>query len=271
MSVFGDYAHYYNVLYQDKDYKSEATFILSLLKKYTSTHLSSLLDLGCGTGRHAREIMRQGITTVEGVDMSDTMLEMAQMAQTEGKNPVFHHGDIRKVRLGKKFDAITSLFHVMSYQNTEEDALAMLKTAYEHLNAGGIFLFDFWYGPCVLNLRPEHRIKTMENDAVRIRREATPHLDLCKDMVLVHYDVELFYKLAGERELSSIVHDDESVRKAVVLHEDHPMRYWFLPEMFFLAQLSGFTSLAHGGWMKENPPCDQDWGAWLLLQKNEGK
>lgn len=80
MNVFGDYARYYNVLYRDKDYSGETTFILNCLKRYGSCP-TTLLDLGCGTGRHALEMSKRGISAT-GVDISTTML-------ADGTIPIF--------------------------------------------------------------------------------------------------------------------------------------------------------------------------------------
>lgn len=256
MAVFGDYAQYYNLLYRDKDYAAETDFILAIFDKNGRVP-GTLLDLGCGTGRHGREMARRGVR-VDGVDMSETMLAMgrAEQNRTDGGTPApnLHQGDARSVRLGVTFDAVTSLFHVMSYQNTEEDALALLRTAWVHLKPGGLFLFDFWYGPCVLHLKPEHRSKIMEDDAVRVARTATPTLRLSENVVTVHYDIDLLRKGTGERAAFS---------------EDHHMRYWFLPELRFLAGKAGFLPLADGGWMRETAPTENDWGAWMILKKTE--
>ena len=47
--MFEDYAKYYNLLYQDKNYAEETDFVLGLLTN-DNRALHSLLDLGCGTG-----------------------------------------------------------------------------------------------------------------------------------------------------------------------------------------------------------------------------
>jgi SAM-dependent methyltransferase len=256
MALFADYARYYNLLYQDKDYAGEAGFILDILKKHGCAP-ATLLDLGCGTGRHALELTRRGIE-VTGVDLSATMLELGRSslkalppAGFPVALPELLQGDARNVRLGKKFAACSSLFHVMSYQNTEEDALALFASAREHLAPGGLFFFDFWHGPGVLRALPERRERTLEDASTRVRRLAEPEHRLSDNVVVVNYTVSI-------RDLTS--------GAAMELREAHSMRYWFLPELRFLAQQAGFRILQTGGWMHENPPSLDDWNAWMLCR-----
>ena len=233
MTIFGDYARYYDVLYQDKDYAGEADFVLSCLVRRQGEP-RTLLDLGCGTGRHGLEMARRGVS-VTGVDMSATMLE----------------GDARTVRLDARFDAVTSLFHVMSYQNTEEDALAVLETARCHLKPGGCFFFDFWYGPGVLTDPPTERDRIMEDARTLVRRHARPVHRISDDVVDVHYDIRLTDKATG-RESS--------------LREVHAMRYWFLPELHYLARQAGFSHAAEGAWLDHDMLSGMPWNAWMLLE-----
>ncbi len=255
MAAFKDYARYYNLLYAGKDYGAEAAFVLARLLG-AGCRPASVLDLGCGTGRHALEFASKGIA-VEGVDLSPTMLQLGREAI--GKTdlgpacptPVLHEGDVRSVRLGKNFDAAVSLFHVMSYQNTEQDALAMLNTARAHLAPGGLFFFDFWHGPGVLRALPEKRVRAMGDGHTAIKRVATPVHRLADNIVEVHYDVEITDKIKNQ---------------ASNIKEEHHMRYWFLPELRHLAGQAGFTAAACGGWMHERAPGLEDWNAWMLFK-----
>ncbi|GHV55400.1 methyltransferase [Deltaproteobacteria bacterium] len=256
MAVFADYARYYNLLYQDKDYAGEAAFVLDVFQRYGCVP-ETLLDLGCGTGRHALACAQRGVA-VAGVDMSETMLALGREALSRVDAGVFpsplpelHNGDARNVRLGKQFDAVTSLFHVMSYQNSERDALALLTTAREHLRQGGLFFFDFWHGPGVLADPPASREKTLEDATTRVHRLAVPEHREGEHVIVVNYTVTIHDKAGGE---------DSS------LHESHFMRYWFLPELCELACRAGFTVAAEGGWMHDAPASVTDWNAWMLLK-----
>jgi len=230
--------------------------VLGILKKYGRIP-QTLLDLGCGTGRHAVEMAKQGVE-VTGVDISESMLRLGRESLSNLNRadfslpwPKLLQGDARLVRLGKAFDAVVSLFHVMSYQNTEEDALAVLETAKAHLKPGGLFLFDFWYGPGVLRDLPTIRELVLEDEATHIRRLAKPDILVNDNVVIVNYTVSISDLKSGQ---------------TTELSEAHSMRYWFLPELRFLAKSAGFRIVDVGGWLARQDPTLGDWNAWMLLQ-----
>ena len=52
MTVFGSYAHFYDTLYQDKDYEAECDFPEQVLACCAQAPIRTILNLGCGTGGH---------------------------------------------------------------------------------------------------------------------------------------------------------------------------------------------------------------------------
>ncbi|MBW7859205.1 MAG: methyltransferase domain-containing protein [Leptonema sp. (in: Bacteria)] len=150
MSVFQAYSTYYDLLYQDKDYTAESNYVIDRLTSLLGKKPKSILELGCGTGKHA-EIFAKHDIDVWGVDVSATMIEQAKQRLP---NANFTQGDVRSVQIDQTFDSVISLFHVASYQTTNDDIKSYLKTAAYHLKTGGVFLFDFWYGPAVYGQQP---------------------------------------------------------------------------------------------------------------------
>ena len=254
MNVFSSYARYYDLLYRDKDYASEASFVLGLIRRYCPD-ASRLLDLGCGTGAHAQHLAESG-ACVHGVDRSASMLDCAGIrhrtlrAEVADKL-VFSQGDVRRVRLGTTFDSVISLFHVLSYQTRNDDVLGAFATAKAHLKPGGIFLFDCWYGPGVLTDRPTVRVKRLRDELINVIRIAEPTINSEDNVVDVNY---------------TILVEDRAKGATEKLEELHRMRYFFLPELEMFAVRSDLRIIDAYAWMREDKPDMNTWNACFVAQ-----
>ncbi|MBD2020711.1 class I SAM-dependent methyltransferase [Leptolyngbya sp. FACHB-36] len=250
MSVFGSYAHYYDLLYRDKNYGAEAQFVHELIQRH-APDAKSILELGCGTGMHAALLSERGYSLC-GVDLSSKMLERAnQRVQTLPEHQVaqltFQQGDVRSVRLDRSFDVVVSLFHVISYQTINEDLQAAFATAKQHLKPGGVFLFDCWYGPAVLSDRPSVRVKRLADEILSVTRIAEPVLYPNQNWVDVNYQI--------------LIQDSLSIE---TLHETHRMRYLFQPEVELLLSQAGFSYVAAGEWMTNREPGCDTWSVYFI-------
>ena len=255
MSVFAGYSRYYDLLYRDKDYAGEARYVAELIRRHAPL-AKTVMEIGCGTGAHAVELAKLGFD-VEGVDISDGMLESAQTRRGALSNDLasmisFSYGDARSVRLDKTFDVVISLFHVMSYQTSNEDLLAAFGTAWEHLEDGGVFIFDCWYGPAVLRQWPQAAEKNLEDDSTKVFRRATPGMHPNENIVDVNYVVDVTDKLTGATE---------------TLRETHRMRYLFKPEVELALSAAGFELLDSRAWMSAEPPSFDSWGVCFAARK----
>src|SRR5262249_11978423 len=77
MRVFGEsYSEYYDLFYADKDYATEVAFVRDIIQRH-KPNARSILDLGCGSARHAVEFARAGLM-VTGVDRSGGMIARAK-------------------------------------------------------------------------------------------------------------------------------------------------------------------------------------------------
>ena len=253
--VFSDYAHYYDLLYRDKNYDSETEYLVGLIHKFHPS-TQSILEMGSGTGIHASLLARKGFN-VHGIERSAEMLSRSlHLAKTFAQEETppqlsFSKGDIRSVRLHDQFDAVIALFHVISYQTTNEDVLAAFKTARYHLKPDGIFVFDVWYGPAVLTEHPEVKIKRVANDEMEITRLAEPVIQPNENRVDVNYHI--FVR-------------DRATDTVKELKETHSMRYFFNPGIDLFAVLSGFNVINAEEWLSAKPIDQTTWSACFCLQ-----
>jgi SAM-dependent methyltransferase len=252
MSVFNEYARYYDLLYRDKDYAGETEYVHGLIQTH-APGARSILSLGCGSGRHDRELVKRGYRGT-GVDLSEEMLSAAHRGAEGSQHLAYHHGDIRTVRLDETYDVVVSLFHAMSYQNTNEDLLAAFKTARCHLKPGGIFIFDCWYGPGVLTDRPTVRVKELEDDLIKVTRIAEPVMHPNENVVDVNYHVFIQEKQTG------VVYE---------IRESHRMRYLFLTEVQQMLNIGGFSLMISEEWLTAVRLSFTSWSAVFVCKKSD--
>jgi SAM-dependent methyltransferase len=257
VSVFSHYARYYDLLYGDKDYAGETQFVHEQLLQ-RGGHPGRLLELGCGTGRHAVEFAKLG-WSVTGYDLSEDMVKQA--LERAGSLPPavmrklkFAQGDLRDISDEQTYDSVVALFHVMSYQTTDEDLQSALATAAAHLKPGGNFLFDFWYGPAVLSDSPVVRVKRLEDDRIEVTRLAEPEMYYNENLVLVNYHIFI---------------TEKPTRAVSEFRELHRMRYWFLPELRRLLGAAGLRLSASGLCYADRALGKDTWYGWLMAEKNK--
>lgn len=254
MAIFNKYSNYYNTLYSDKDYAGEANYIDMLIKKH-HPNAKTILNMGCGTGRHDFLLAERGYL-LTGVDFSEEMLSIAidqkSKMDLDSSKTEFYTGDIRNIRLPKKFDIVISLFDVMSYQTKNLDLKKAFETASFHLEKDGLFIFDCWYGPGVLNDPPTIRVKELENDKIIIKRTAKPTLYQNENIVDVDY--HLFVR-------------DKKDEKVEEICETHSMRYLFKLEIEMIFENIGFEMISFSEFMSDSLPGPDNWDVCFIGRK----
>ena len=248
MSNFQLYSRYYDLLYKDKDYAAEAGYVVKALKEQNK-NITSVIELGSGTGGHAEHLCSQGLT-IFGVERSSQMVEVAKSKNIANYFPTV--GDITSFSFPQKADAAISLFHVISYLSDNQQLIKCFTVTREHLKPNGIFLFDVWYTPAVYHLKPETRIKRLSSGELDITRLAEPVIHYNESVVDVNYEVIIKEKTSG---------------KVSTLLEKHPMRHFTINEIKLLAALTGFELLKAEEFLTENKPSEKTWGVCFVLRK----
>jgi SAM-dependent methyltransferase len=226
--VFEQYSAYYDRIYRDKNYREECAFLKDVFNTWGKRKINTVLDLGCGTGSHAILLAGMGYA-VTGIDLSEKMLQIARKKSGELKQKIeFLQGDIRHIDAPGKYDAVIAMFNVMGYLTTNEDIDNALASIHRHLNPGGLFVWDAWFGPAVLNEKPGEREKLLEQRRDgSIKRYARPVLDVLNQTVEVNYTV-------------SEVKDNREIKQ---VKESHLVRFFFNQEILYFMEKNGFQTL----------------------------
>jgi SAM-dependent methyltransferase len=208
---FGEYAAVYDLIYQDKDYSAEVDFVVDLISRFSNRPpaSTSLLDLACGTGRHALEFARRGFS-VDASDISPDMVRIASgSAAAKGLQVQFHnHSFQTSSAISKKFDAVLAMFAALGYLTTSDEFDLACRNVASLLKPGGLFIFDVWNGHAVVRDYSPHRTKRVVGGGLSVERESSTKLDEIRQIADVRFD----FSVAKENGATSCFSERHLVR-----------------------------------------------------------
>ena len=132
--MYDEFAHLWPLISPPEEYAVEARDWREVLREKLGAGRHEILELGVGGGHNLSHLTSDFQATA--VDLSEKMLALSKKL-----NPgVEHHvGDMRTVRLGRKFKAV--LVHdAINYMLIEDDLRATFATAAAHLEPGGVLI-----------------------------------------------------------------------------------------------------------------------------------
>lgn len=225
--------------YDDEPYvqntASEVDFIEGEIEGDRSMEI---LDVGCGTGRHALELARRGYDVV-GVDLSPSMIEQGRRAaRTEGLEVTFAVGDARALAWEADFDVALMLCEG-AFSLMESDAMDRL--ILENVARA---------------LRPRGRLVM-----------TAPHAAF----MIAHQTGEDAFDLVTFREAFEIETTDEGGRTRTL---QATQRYYTCPELRLLLRAAGFTSteffaVTEGGYSREQAVSQDQFEIGALAVRGE--
>ncbi len=245
-----NYSEVYNLLYKGKNYKKEFNFIKKIIRKYQNKS-KTLLDVGCGTGSYSK-LMTELKLNVTGIDKSKSMLKIARSKYKKNKNLVFKKSNILKMNLKKKYDVVSALFHILSYQTTDKKINKFFKNSEKHLNTNGILIFDFWYEDGVFNLQQPLRFREVENKYFKVRRITNSKWFKKKDLIEDIHNLTVFNK------------KNKSTKS---FQEIHPMRYFNLETVKKFLKKNKLKFIKSLDLNTNKHVSNKSWGALVIAKK----
>lgn len=229
--------HYSDGGYYDQAYRRRRHDV-RFYTELAARHGGPVLELGVGTARVAASLAKAGIEVV-GVDPEPAMLDrargrIARLPVSVRERVELRVGDLRHLRLRRRFSLVIAPFHVWNHLYTRTDIERGFRTVHHHLCRGGRFAFD------VLLPDPESLARSPERG---YRGGKVPHP---QGDVTYRYTEYFSY-------------DPQTQIETVLMDFEHPVdakksfctalkqRQFFPRELEALLHYNGFTILSHDG------------------------
>jgi 2-polyprenyl-3-methyl-5-hydroxy-6-metoxy-1,4-benzoquinol methylase len=226
-TLFENFANSYEQEPYTKGTIGEVDFIE---KEVSFDKAHRILDIGCGTGRHAIELAKRGYSVV-GVDLSAAQLDRArQNAMKENVSPRFFQADARALTYKNEFDLVTIICEgAFPLMENDEMNFAILRNAKQALRPRGRLILTTLNGLFPLF----HSVR----DFVNGNYESDPSQNHSFDLLTFRDRSEYTFV------------DDSGISHVVQCNE----RYYVPSEVTWLLKSLGFTRVDFFG-------CDM--GAW---------
>ncbi len=245
-----DYVDYYDLFNRGKDYRKECDFLEQIFKKL-GKNIKTILDLGCGTGLHDKELALRGYN-ITGLDLSE---EMINLAKKRNPNSKFIVGSMSNFELGDKFDAVICMFSALGYLTENKQLGGFFNCIKKHLKPDGLLIIDCWNGLGVMKELPSSREKMVQDGDLKIIRESFPDLDVKNHINNVKFKIKIF-------ENKNLIKEYE---------ENHKVRFFFPKELEKYMDDEGFELIYLCPSFKiDHKLSEKDWNMILVSRLKMG-
>jgi SAM-dependent methyltransferase len=184
MSWFKDWFNSENYLkvYRHRDETEAERLVQIILDNLNLEAKSKILDMACGSGRHAIIFSNKGFD-VTAIDISERLIANAKENAVKNNAKInFILSDILEYKTNEKFKLALNLFTSIGYFDIDEDNFHIITKAYDLLSDGGYFVIDYFNKNYLLkNLVPttifsENGLRITQNRSIqgnRVRKDIT--------------------------------------------------------------------------------------------------
>ena len=134
------FAHVYDQVMDQQLYDEWTDYAVRSFSHSAKRPVRKVMELACGTGEVSMRLDDKGYEVI-GVDLSKNMLEIAEK-KAQGRHIEWLQADMRVLEEVPITDAVTLFSDSLCYLTDFEDVVSVFEAVYDHLEEGGIFLFD---------------------------------------------------------------------------------------------------------------------------------
>jgi SAM-dependent methyltransferase len=227
------WAEAWNLLVPRSQTIRETRFLIWVFSKFARIPVHRVMDMGCGTGRIAVELTREGYD-VTGIDKYSSMVRVAKRnARRAGLSIRFLRGSLETPGLKGRYDAVYSIQDPFNYLLTERSLSKALSKIHTLIRPGGLLVVEMMnFASLYGRYKKQYNTSTKGKDWSLQRRVRHEIDDV--NMLWYHHESNLL-KLNSKLERWS---------------ETHVLRMWTFPELRRTLELEGFTKVRLFGKMK---------------------
>jgi SAM-dependent methyltransferase len=243
-------ARAYDIAFSDREFDVECDFLEYAAAEFGTINLNgpdnkSFVELGCGPGRHAREMARRGWRST-ALDISQDMIEFA-VEEARRKNlkiePVV--ADMCDYTLSKPVALSATLMESISHLVTNEQMVSHFKAVARNTVPGGIYVIEATHP---LFFFPDNEVNTWVSRKGKTRVEITFGLP-----------TDEYNSVKQQWMITSRLKIKEGENPEAVVENKSPIRWWLAQEMLALIELAGvFNKCWLFGSMYTIPPVELD-------------
>jgi SAM-dependent methyltransferase len=184
--VFSESAQLYDAIYcAFKDYPDEAAHVAALVRE-SRPGAHTILDVGCGTGEHAKYLRMNHGFAVDGLDIDPGLLAVARQKLPDAQ---FFEADMAAFKLGRCYDVVMCLFSSIGYLQNLDRVTAALRCFGQHLATDGVIIVEPWFAPGLLKVGPGST-KRGEANGVRVERTSQTSVEGRLSTLVFGYRIE---------------------------------------------------------------------------------
>jgi 2-polyprenyl-3-methyl-5-hydroxy-6-metoxy-1,4-benzoquinol methylase len=179
---YREYFEEMGVEYEDFPFtKNTENEVKWMIDEYLTNPEMRILDVGCGTGRHAINLATKGYNNITGVDLSPSLIQAAkENAKSRNVRVDFRVSDAREMPFENEFDAAICLCEgAFGLLENDEENYKVLKAVHKSLKQGGIFILT------TLNLFRDEQFDIMtcrwESEQEITRKDGQKKMLKCSD------------------------------------------------------------------------------------------
>ena len=130
---------FYHKLYAHRNEKEAEEIVSAIIQELQPRRGASMLDLGCGNGRHAKYLAAKGFN-VTGLDLAFSSIQHARKWETETLK--FYRHDMREPFGNTCFDYVFNFFTSFGYFSAEEND-RVIQNMVNSVRGNGFVMIDY--------------------------------------------------------------------------------------------------------------------------------